>query len=130
MNKELFLLRGIPGSGKSTIAESINPGGYNIEADMYFTVDGEYVFDKSMLSEAHRWCQNMVNEWMDEEVSKIVVSNTFTEYWEMVPYLKMAEENGYMIHSLVVENRHNGKDVHNVPKESIERMKNRFEVQL
>jgi len=45
MSKELFLLRGIPGSGKSTIAESINPNGYNVEADMYFTVDGEYVFE-------------------------------------------------------------------------------------
>jgi predicted kinase len=130
MNKELFLLRGIPGSGKSTIAESINPNGYNIEADMYFTVDDEYIFDPSMLSDAHKWCQEMVSEWMDEEVSKIVVSNTFTQEWEMSPYLKMAERSGYMVHSLVVENRHNGTNVHNVPSSSIDRMKNRFEVKL
>ena len=130
MSKELFILRGIPGSGKSTIAESINPNGYNVEADMYFTVDGEYVFDKSMLPEAHRWCQNMVKEWMDEEVSKIVVSNTFTEYWEMETYIKMAEEYGYIVFSLIVENRHGGDNTHGVPSESIERMKNRFEVQL
>jgi predicted ABC-type ATPase len=130
MKKELFILRGIPGSGKSTIAESINPKGYNVEADMYFTVDDKYIFDPSMLGEAHKWCNSMVEEWMNEEVSKIVVSNTFTQEWEMAPYFKMAEEKGYVVHSLIVENRHNGTNAHNVPSSSIERMKNRFEVQL
>ena len=130
MKKQLFILRGIPGSGKSTIAESINPKGYNVEADMYFTVDDKYIFDPSMLGEAHKWCNSMVEEWMNEEVSKIVVSNTFTQEWEMAPYFKMAEEKGYVVHSLIVENRHNGTNVHNVPSSSIERMKNRFEVQL
>jgi len=42
--KELFLLRGLPGAGKSTLAKSIGP--INIEADQYFIdSDGEYKFD-------------------------------------------------------------------------------------
>ena len=72
----------------------------------------------------------MVKEWTNEEVSKIVVSNTFTEYCEMETYIKMAEEYGYTVFSLIVENRHGGDNTHGVPSESIERMKNRFEVQL
>ena len=85
MKKELYILRGLPGSGKSTIAESL--GGYNLEADTYFTDDdGEYNFDPSKLPEAHKWCQSMVEELMTENVERIVVSNTSTQEWEMTPY--------------------------------------------
>jgi TPP-dependent 2-oxoacid decarboxylase len=72
----------------------------------------------------------MVDELMGEGVERIVVSNTSTQLWEMEPYLTMAEENGYTVFSLIVENRHGGDNIHGVPSESIERMKNRFEVQL
>jgi predicted kinase len=129
MKKELFLLRGLPGSGKSTLAETL--GGYHLEADMFFiNDDGEYNFDPQQLPTAHMWCKNMVGELMGEGVERIVVSNTSTQLWEMEPYLTMAEENGYTVFSLIVENRHGGNNVHDVPSEAIERMKNRFEVQL
>jgi len=129
MKKELFLLRGLPGSGKSTLAETL--GGYHLEADMFFTNDdGEYKFDPQQLSTADMWCKSMVGELMGEGVERIVVSNTSTQLWEMEPYLTMAEENGYTVFSLIVENRHGGDNIHGVPSESIERMKNRFEVQL
>ena len=129
MKKQLFILRGLPGSGKSTIAESL--GGYNLEADTYFTDDdGEYNFDPSKLPEAHKWCQSMVEELMTENVERIVVSNTSTQEWEMTPYREIAEENGYLVFYLIVENRHNGDNIHGVPSEVIERMKNRFEIQL
>ena len=129
MKKELYILRGLPGSGKSTLSESL--GGYHLEADMYFTNDdGEYNFDPSQLPTAHKWCQTMVEELMGEGVERIVVSNTATQKWEVDPYFALAEENWYTVFSLIVENRHNGNNIHGVPSESIERMKNRFEVQL
>jgi predicted kinase len=127
--KELFLLRGLPGSGKSTLAKSI--GGIHIEADMYFTnLVGEYEFDATKLKEAHAWCQNAVNVWMRSDLPKIIVSNTFTQEWEMQPYFDLAEKYGYRVYSLIVENRHGGVNEHNVPQESIDRMHNRFQVQL
>ena len=131
--KELFLLRGLPGSGKSTLAKSI--GGIHIEADMYFMKYGEYQFDVTLLRDAHSWCQNSVETVMKGwgnvlPANKIVVSNTFTQEWEMQPYLDMAKENGYTVFTVVVENRHGGKNVHNVPEDKIQMMKDRFQINL
>ncbi len=133
MAKELFLLRGLPGSGKSTLANQL--GGYPIEADRYFMEYGEYKFDVSKLNEAHAWCKNQVKECMEIndrgfEFPRIVVSNTFTQEWEMKPYYDLAKEHGYTVYSLIVENRHGGRNVHNVPEDKIEQMRSRFEISL
>jgi predicted kinase len=130
---ELFLLRGLPGSGKSTLAESL--GGFHVEADMYFINDGEYKFDGSKIKYAHEWCQSEVNTAMilnhTTGVNKrIVVSNTFTQEWEMKAYTDLAESYDYRVYSLVVENRHGGVNEHGVPEDKLEQMKNRFEVKL
>ena len=126
--KELFLLRGLPGSGKTTLAKSI--GGMHMEADKYFMDEGEYKFDASKLKEAHAWCQNAARVWMTNSVPKVVISNTFTQAWEMDYYFELAKEHGYRVYSLVVENRHGGENVHNVPKEKIEEMARRFNVKI
>jgi predicted kinase len=126
--KELFLLRGLPGAGKSTLAKSL--GGKHIEADMYFEYEGKYKFDTSRLKEAHDWCQNTVKVWMKNDVKKIVMSNTFTQAWEMDYYFELADIYGYRVYSLIVENRHGGENVHNVPKEKIEEMARRFNVKI
>ena len=58
MNKNLYLLRGIPGAGKSTLAKQL--GDSHFETDGFFMVDGEYKFDPTKLREAHQWCQSQV----------------------------------------------------------------------
>jgi len=126
--KELFLLRGLPGSGKSTLAKSLSES--HVEADMFFMKDGEYKFDGSKIKDAHNWCQDVVEHWMDENKPKIVVSNTFTQEWEMDYYNKLAERFGYRVFSVIVENRHGGVNEHGVPEEKLEQMKNRFEIKL
>jgi predicted kinase len=126
--KELYLLRGLPGAGKSTLAKSL--GGKHVEADMFFMEDGEYKFDATKIKHAHSWCQTIVGGWMSDDEERIVVSNTFTQEWEMMPYIDWAEHFGYTVFSLIVENRHGGINQHNVPQEVIDKMKNRFEVQL
>ena len=131
--KEIFLLRGLPGSGKSTLAKSL--GGIHIEADQYFMVDGEYKFDGSKIKLAHNYCQSQTGVWMGSNgeqvnVDRIVVSNTFTQEWEMQPYFDMAEKYGYTVFSLVVENRHGGVNEHGVPDETLDKMENRFEIKL
>lgn len=133
---ELILLRGIPGSGKSTLGDVILhcPGSNSsdvLSADNFF-IDhkGNYNFDVTKLKQAHNECQQKCAERMKLELSRIVVANTFTEKWEMDSYYEMAERYGYRVHSLIVENRHNGVNIHDVPEEKLEQMKNRFEVKL
>jgi predicted kinase len=125
--KELFLLRGLPGSGKSTLAKMICS--QHVEADMFFMQDGEYKFDATKLREAHTWCQGRTESWMEKRYN-VVVSNTFTQEWEMEAYYALAKKYGYQVHSLVVENRHGGINEHGVPADKLEQMKNRFEIKL
>jgi len=132
--KELFLLRGLPGSGKSTLAKSLD--GIHIEADQFFMVGGEYKFDASKLREAHNSCLTRVKSYMyifsgnEKKSERIIVSNTFTQEWEMKPYYDIAEKYGYRVYSLIVENRHGGVNEHGVPTEKLEQMKNRFNIKL
>ena len=132
--KELFLLRGLPGAGKSTLAKSLESV-FCYETDKYFEdEDGEYNFDPTKLKQAHQWCQDRVEKAMNAPNGfpppRIVISNTFTQEWEMDYYFELAKEHGYRVYSLVVENRHGGVNEHGVPEEKLIEMKNRFEVKL
>ena len=126
--KQLILLRGLPGSGKSTFANLL--GGIHVEADQYFMQDGEYKFDASKLKQAHNWCKLRVEHSMEDGADKITVSNTFTQEWEMDAYFELAEKYGYQTFCLIVENRHDSKNIHGCPDDKIEQMRNRFEIKL
>jgi ABC-type molybdenum transport system ATPase subunit/photorepair protein PhrA len=128
--KELFLIRGCPGSGKSSLAKSI--GGVHYEADMFFInpETGVYEFVPSNIKHAHEWCKVNVRYEMAHDTERIVISNTFTQEWEMMEYNEMAEYFGYRVYSLICENRHGGINEHGVPEDKLEIMKNRFEVKL
>jgi NEDD4-binding protein 2 len=126
--KELILVRGISGAGKSTFAKLL--GGKHIEADMFFMKDGKYQFDFTKLKDAHRWCNTIVGGWMSDGEERIVVSNTFTQEWEMKDYYDWAKDFDYKVFSIIVENRHGGINEHGVPEDKLKLMKNRFEVKL
>jgi predicted kinase len=138
--KNLYLVRGLPGSGKSTLANTLAQGQEYLvcEADKYF-IDketGEYKFDVSKIKDAHESCRATVEMYMHDSTinnqfyETIVVSNTFTQEWEMKAYYELAEKYGYRVTSIIVENRHDGKNIHGVPDDKLEIMKNRFDVKL
>jgi len=128
--KTLYIVRGVPGSGKSTFAQSLDCPVF--EADQYFidSETGEYKFDGSKIKLAHNWCKLRVEQSMEDDFQKIVVSNTFTQEWEMDAYYELAKQYGYRVFSLIVENRHGGVNEHGVPEDKLELMKNRFKVKL
>jgi predicted kinase len=132
--KSLYLLRGLPGSGKSTLAEQL--GGSHFETDKYFVDEhGNSNFDGLKKREAHQWCEDLVLNAMilnhtTGENEKIVVSNTFTQEWEMKPYFDFAKNWGYTVFSIIVENRHGGVNQHGVPEDKLQQMKDRFEIKL
>ena len=132
--KILYLLRGLPGSGKSTLAKQL--GGSHFETDKYFVDEhGNYNFDGSKLKVAHQWCQDLVSNAMilnytTGENETIVISNTFTQEWEMEYYFELAKSWDYTVFSIIVENRHGGVNQHGVPEDKLQQMRDRFEIFL
>lgn len=116
--KQLIILRGVSGAGKSTVAEIISEGYWPIcEADQYhYTKSGVYDWKPENVGKAHAWCQGIVRDAMASNLNKIIVSNTSTTEKELKPYLALAEEFGYQVISLVVENRHGNDSIHEVPQ--------------
>lgn len=122
----LILVRGLPGSGKSTYANSfklINT--INLEADMFFIDEkGKYVFKGELIKYAHEWCINTARIFMNNG-HNVLVSNTFTTLKEMKPYIEHAQKLRVDIKVYRMINEY--KSIHDVPEEVIEKMKARFE---
>lgn len=134
---DLILLRGLPGSGKTTLGEIImqTPSSKNTNVvlsadDFFIDENGNYNFDPTKLKEAHNDCLLRCVERMKNEFSKIVVANTFTQEWEMERYFEIAERYRYRIHTVIVENRHGNKNIHEVPEDKLQIMKDRFDIKL
>lgn len=130
--KKLYLIRGLPGSGKSTfgltLADAI--GAFVYEADHYhYTEDGVYDWKPQNVHKAHAYCHESTLMSM-QAGEDIVVSNTFTTEKELKPYLDLAELYDYHVTTLIVEGRHGNPSVHGVPQETLDKMRNRFSVKL
>lgn len=105
--KKLILVRGLPGSGKSTIGQEYkkkhSDSCFICATDEYwFRPDGIYDFNIELIGESHRWNQHRVEEILDEEVDSewdtiVVVDNTNITFQEMKPYIKMALVVGFEI---------------------------------
>lgn len=124
----LYLIRGIPGSGKTHLAKQIRceSGAKMFAADDYFTDEtGQYNYIREELALAHAQCQFSCNKAMREGGGDVIVHNTFTQHAEMQPYLTLAEKHGYEVVEITVKSSF--KNTHGVPDETIERMKARWE---
>ena len=130
----LILIRGLPGSGKTTLANLLSENNqYPVfSVDEYFTnpQDDTYEFRYQENHLAYKSCLEKTRLSMEEKTPKIFVANTFVYDWEMEPYFQLAKEFSYQLHSVVVENRHFGKNIHEIPEEQIQKMKNKFGVSL
>lgn len=137
----LYIIRGLPGTGKSTLARTLAPEA-NFAADDYFMVDGEYRFDPSKLGEAHNQCaRNVKNALLDGKAAidsgvdsfSVAVANTFSCRWEYEPYINLAEKAGarYFLIDLFDNNASLDtlfdRNVHGVPRHVFKNMYDRWE---
>lgn len=144
--KTLFLIRGLPGAGKTTLMFQIadpliflaNDGvrGFDnfpvmVSADDFMVdSEGNYLWQPKLLGECHRECYATAESAMAEGVEDVIVNNTFTTEKEMQPYMDAAQEYNYRVVRLIVENTHGNTSIHNVPDKTLEAMRNRFSVKL
>lgn len=129
----LYLIRGIPGAGKSTLAKTLLRSEVVDavhEADDYFIKDnGCYDFNLAGLPAAHAQCLQRVEA--DLKAGKnVAVSNTCTTAKEVRFYEQLAVKCGVQLTSLVVETRHNNSNVHFVPDDKLDKMRQRFNLEL
>ena len=130
----LILLRGLPGSGKTTLAKVLSENNtYPVfSVDDYFTneITGEYLFNFQNNHLAYKQCEMLTKDAMQQSISKIIVHNTFTTEWELEPYFKLASSYNYLLFVVTVENYHEQKNVHEVSDEQLQKMAEKYKVKL
>jgi adenylate kinase family enzyme len=134
-DKCVYIMRGIPGSGKSTRARELaGSDGVVHSTDDFFMVDGEYVFDATKLAMNHQQNYWAFTESLNLEVPVVVVDNTNTQLWEWIGYARSAVNFGYAVK--VVEMPHIDpalaaqRNTHGVPEAAIRRMLKRWDDKL
>ncbi|XP_065586283.1 uncharacterized protein LOC136044739 isoform X2 [Cyrtonyx montezumae] len=98
--KVLLILRGLPGSGKSTLSRILlghSRDGIILSTDDYFRQQDGYTYNAAQLGDAHDWNQKRAKQAMEQGKSPVIIDNTNTQAWEMKPYVEVALEKGYRV---------------------------------
>jgi len=136
--KQLILMRGCPGSGKSTKARELaGHFGQVFSTDDYFVdAAGQYNWNGNALGKAHDWNQRRSLAAMHANIPIVVIDNTHTTLREMrsyLPHINLARQLGYTVRIAEPDtnwkfkaNELFARGTHNVPQEHIEKMLKRY----
>lgn len=121
---KLTLIRGLPGSGKSTYAKKL--GAVHFEADQFFETEAVgYLYNIKLIAAAHDWCySNTVKKLRDGY--DVSVSNTFTKLWELNRYLAIPSLLPD-VEVEIVEMKTQYGNIHGVPEDKLAQMAARWE---
>jgi len=136
--RKVIIMRGVSGSGKSTMARSLASNVESsliVSADDYFMRQGSYQFNPKQLREAHDSCRVKFEAALAADVGLVIVDNTNTQKWEYLPYENLARDYNYSVSHEVVGStdqeslvKYAERNVHKVPLNVIQRQAQRFDV--
>ncbi len=133
LEKNVILVRGVMGSGKSTFAKMLIAGrdAVLLENDMYmYDENGVYHYDET---KKEYYAKSLYRDFMQSinaGVPYIVICNASPTWKNLKHYRKLAIDNGYKFTSLVIENRNETISVHDVDEEKVERFRKEFVIKL
>jgi len=84
----LIIVRGLIGSGKTTLAKSLANGSHHFNLDDMFIVDGEYKFDQSKFQENLEEHNRRIRQVWSLKPQQIVVDGCFTKCIQVVKLLR------------------------------------------
>lgn len=130
--KELIILRGLPGSGKSTFAKLLanHKNSIVIENDEYMYEDGIYDWKPSKVKLAAKNTNEKLHKALNQNVELIVISNVNARNSDFYGYIELGKNKGYKVTTLIVENYFDGKSIHGVNDETLDRMESNFQIKL
>ncbi|XP_039729014.1 NEDD4-binding protein 2-like 2 isoform X1 [Pteropus medius] len=140
LQKLLILLRGLPGSGKTTLSRVLlgqSRDGIVFSTDDYFHHQDGYRYNVNQLGDAHDWNQNRAKQAINQGRSPVIIDNTNTQAWEMKPYVEMAIGKGYRVEFHEPETwwkfdpeELEKRNKHGVSRKKIAQMLDRYEYQM
>lgn len=141
--KILYIMRGLPGSGKSTMAQAIAKAetlaGKSVKiasADFYhYDETRNYNFKVENLAAAHEQCRKTCEDAMRHGTDIVILDNTNIKKMDYQIYLYLAEQYKYTVQFVVPETQWAfdpegcwRRNIHGVPLERIQMMSEKYEV--
>tara|TARA_A100001037_G_scaffold282506_1_gene287159 strand:+ start:13365 stop:13832 length:468 start_codon:yes stop_codon:yes gene_type:complete len=154
MNNICYVLRGLPGTGKSRLARLISAANnpeYCLDRffvqtfstdDLFINEEGVYEFDPTLLKQHHQENLRRAIEFFNLHPDTAnapnwaqiaVIDNTNTQHWEYEPYVAAAKEAGWDVQIITLDWDENDiplyakRNKHGVPEEAIRRMADRWQ---
>jgi len=135
-SKIVIIMRGCPGSGKSTSSQALidylsETGVMPVSsmskcsADDYMkNEDGKYKYDHAKIGMVHGRCKEQFMASLAERNNLIIVDNTNIKLFEFKVYVSAARSQGYEVYQWELELRF--ENIHGVPSDKLEQMQKNY----